>query len=313
MGRPAEEADDLWSLCVVLHEMVSGRHPFASDGANEVADRIRRQRPVGGDFVGRAGVRQPLVRLSTRCNAPPATNGSCSCPACPIPACRTSLLVVRSYSALPRSLGRNIKRLRQEAGVRTQTALAELLGVAKSQVNDWENDRYPILGTLTLINIAKGLRCSVDDLLAGVDPHYDWTRRTEVASAEIPIVDEGDAPPGGTSRNDQDNQRNEGEKWVACPGDVRDPGAYGIRIRHDSMIPALRPNTIAIVSPIRPVRDGDEVYAQLASGERLVRLAHAVPSGYVLESYNHSYTMRFVRRQEIRELHVIVYSRRYTD
>ena len=48
-GRPAEEADDVWSLCVVLHETVSGRHPFAGDGAAEVRDRIRRRRLAGGD------------------------------------------------------------------------------------------------------------------------------------------------------------------------------------------------------------------------------------------------------------------------
>ena len=43
-GRPAEAADDVWSLCVVLYEMVSGEHPFASGKAEDVADRIRRQR-----------------------------------------------------------------------------------------------------------------------------------------------------------------------------------------------------------------------------------------------------------------------------
>ena len=43
-GRPADEADDVWSLCVVLYEMVSGRHPFAAAGIAEVVDRIRRQR-----------------------------------------------------------------------------------------------------------------------------------------------------------------------------------------------------------------------------------------------------------------------------
>ena len=47
-GRPAEEAD-VWSLCVVLHETVSGRHPFASDGAAGVRDRVRRQRLTVGD------------------------------------------------------------------------------------------------------------------------------------------------------------------------------------------------------------------------------------------------------------------------
>ena len=42
-GRPAGEADDVWSLCVVLYEMVSGRHPFAGAGIDEVTDRILRQ------------------------------------------------------------------------------------------------------------------------------------------------------------------------------------------------------------------------------------------------------------------------------
>ena len=48
-GRPAEEADDVWSLCVVLYEMVSGRHPFAGGALEPVRHRIRRQRLAAGD------------------------------------------------------------------------------------------------------------------------------------------------------------------------------------------------------------------------------------------------------------------------
>ena len=43
-GRTAEEADDVWSLSVVLYEMVSGRHPFSGGAIEEVQSRIRRQR-----------------------------------------------------------------------------------------------------------------------------------------------------------------------------------------------------------------------------------------------------------------------------
>ncbi len=45
-GHAAREPDDIWSLCVVLYEMVSGEHPFAANGSDEVADRIVRQRLV---------------------------------------------------------------------------------------------------------------------------------------------------------------------------------------------------------------------------------------------------------------------------
>ena len=56
-GHPADEADDVWSLCVVLYEAVSGQHPFAGGSADEVAERIRSQGIAydSASPVGRAG------------------------------------------------------------------------------------------------------------------------------------------------------------------------------------------------------------------------------------------------------------------
>lgn len=227
------------------------------------------------------------------------------------------------------SLGQNIKRLRWEAGLQTQKALADLLGVPQPQVSDWENDRYAVLETLTLVKIAKGLRCSVDHLLAGMDPDYDRVRertgsgaepaRIDVTAeapadvpvrAEIPVVAEGDAFPEGVARRDGTPQSVDIVQWIARPGDVQDPDAYGVQIRGDSMLPAYRPTMIAIASPENRVQQGDEVYVELTSGERLIRVAHSVHGNFMLQSYNHAYTARLAKPREILAMHVIVYSRR---
>ena len=78
-GRPADEADDVWSLCVMLHEIVSGEHPFAGNGVDEVTDRIRRQRlgraarlPAGPD-ASSALIAFTASMLAARRAARPAT------------------------------------------------------------------------------------------------------------------------------------------------------------------------------------------------------------------------------------------------
>ena len=78
-GRPAGEADDVWSLCVMLYEMVSGEHPFAGGGAGEVKDRIRRQRldrgapSAAGSGPSGALVAFAAMMLTARRSARPAT------------------------------------------------------------------------------------------------------------------------------------------------------------------------------------------------------------------------------------------------
>ena len=221
------------------------------------------------------------------------------------------------------SLGQNIKRLRCRSGLRTQRALADLLGVPQPQVSDWENDRYSVLGTLTLVRIAKGIGCSIDELLLGVDPDYDRVREAVRAAgvepapadltvetlADVPVVAEGAASPGGVIRDDGPSARTGVVQWVSRPGDLRDPGAYGVRVCGDSMMPAYRPNTIAIMAPGRRVRDDDEVYVQLGSGERLIRLFQTVRGGCLLQAYNPAYGTLLVQRKDIRAMDVVVSSR----
>ncbi len=78
-GRPASEADDLWSLCVMLYEMASGEHPFAGGDVGEVKERIRRQRlergapAAAGSGPSAAVVAFAAMMLTARRSARPAT------------------------------------------------------------------------------------------------------------------------------------------------------------------------------------------------------------------------------------------------
>ncbi len=209
----------------------------------------------------------------------------------------------------------NIKRLRTVAGFRTRNQLADLLGISQSQLADWEHDRYPILNISSLIKLAKSVNCSVDDLLADVDPDYDRIRQSGGAvalsgptSSAIAVVAEGGAVPDGITGNEREQERPKVLHWLSRPGDLGDPRAYGIEIRGDSMLPAYRPNMIAIVSPALEVRDGDEVYAQLASGECLVRLLHMSGRVHLLQPYNPAHRVRVATHKEIRAMHAIAYS-----
>jgi len=90
------------------------------------------------------------------------------------------------------SVGENIRQLRQQAGYKTQGAFAEALRLPQPRVSDMENNRYGIPETPSLLKIAKLLRVSLDDLLAGVDATYDTivvTRRSSSDDAKELGVD----------------------------------------------------------------------------------------------------------------------------
>lgn len=280
------------------------------------------------------------------------------------------------YDSAVATVGENIKRIREEKRL-TQVAVAEVIGVKPTQISNWENDRYGIPDTSSLLKLAKALGCTVDDLLAGIDPEYDDTVARAVAHYEheretfqwlidgareqilrekgalpedfeessrrlmrlagknlrrqlagkddveldyvdvsgftkhdVPIVAEGDASPQpNLFWDDSGVLLSEVEDRISRPYDVDDPRAYGVRVRGDSMLTRLKPGDIAIVSPNTPVRDGDEVYAQLLSGERLLKVAHKMTAGWLLESYNRAYEPRQVKKSEIGAMHPILWIR----
>ena len=78
------------------------------------------------------------------------------------------------------------------------------------------------MGLRPLIKLATGFQCSVDELLAGVDPDYD--RALEGVAAGVPaaatwsemaVASEGDALPDDIARDEYGQERPEVLGW--CP------------------------------------------------------------------------------------------------
>lgn len=92
------------------------------------------------------------------------------------------------------TIGKNIKRLRERAGLRTQGELAAKLGVPQPQASDWENDRYNWENAKvnTLIRIAVAVGSSLDELIAGTDLASDLVCHSPEYQSAPPTKDGAD-------------------------------------------------------------------------------------------------------------------------
>lgn len=85
-----------------------------------------------------------------------------------------------------RTIGQNIKTARLAANIKTQGALARRIGVPQPQMSDWENDRYGAPDTKSLVKIAAGIGCHVNDLVRGTNARYD-PDTAEVLVEALPV------------------------------------------------------------------------------------------------------------------------------
>lgn len=241
------------------------------------------------------------------------------------------------YPLAVASFGENLGRIRREKGL-TQDEVARRLGyVNQSQISAWERSKERLPAPETVARVAAAVGCTTADLLEGVETPYDRLRASPSRVCEqgaqyaplrhdvddefldvsgyrkddIPVVAEGEAcPQGELFWAGEGKLKSDVEDRISRPYDVRDPKAYGVRVRGDSMMPAYKPGMVLVVSPNVPVKSGDEVYVQLLNGERLLKVARKVPGGWMLESLNPAYEPRFVKRSEIGAMHPVLWARR---
>lgn len=184
-----------------------------------------------------------------------------------------------------------------EEGI-TQKTLAERLGWSPGTLNNVLQGREPI-GIKRQLHIFKtlGLPFESHDLPGEPIPP---------PRGELPVVSLAQGGPKGFF-DEQGFPAGEGFRKVKRPYDVRDPHAYGVEIRGDSMAPKYEERDIVIASPQKQVASGDYAVVKTAKGEVMVKRVRFKDTMVILESLNPAYEPLLLKKAEVLFLHKIVW------
>ena len=191
-----------------------------------------------------------------------------------------------------------LKEYMEEHGL-SQVQLAKKLGWTPSDLNTTLKGKKP-LGRKRLQHIAKalGLTFEIGAEVPGepVPP----------PRGELPVVSLAQGGPKGFF-DDQGYPAGEGFKRVKRPYDVRDPHAYGVEIRGDSMAPKYEEGDIVIASPRKQVVSGDYCVVKTRQGEVMVKRVRFRDGMVILESLNPAYEPILLKKKDVAFCHRIVW------
>lgn len=168
-----------------------------------------------------------------------------------------------------------------------QSAFARVLGVEPQHVTNWKRRGLP---AEMLVKVARALDASVEQVLGDqpFDPLPGFMLRYAVTKQADPDAQE-DAPeyagPArayrrvpvvGTAKMGDDGFYEEMSSMQGA-GDghieiaTEDPNAYCLRVRGQSMFPAIRDGWYVLIEPSGTPREGEYVLLKLADGRKMVK------------------------------------------
>lgn len=206
-----------------------------------------------------------------------------------------------------KTLGARIAHYRSLAGL-SQAALAKACGWAsQSRVGNYEKDtREPSLDDIALM--AKALRVPKERLLLGdgggqldLDGGSNVEPGPPITSPYRAIKIVGTAQMGSEGYW---YALDDGEGYVDIPS--RDPGAYALRLKGDSMAPAIRSGWIAVCEPNSRLIPGEYVMIRLVDGESMLKeLLFANDVEVSVMSINDAYGRRTIPFEQIEAMHYV--------
>lgn len=209
-------------------------------------------------------------------------------------------------------------RLKEERSTRgwSQLDLAKAAAVSQGTIGNIESGarKQP----RELLKIAAALEVRPEWLQDGVEPRAATTHQTTQPPGDFgPGADDAGRPRSvratpvvGTARLGQDGFFEElqhpaghGDGWVE--GHTADPNAYALRVKGDSMHPAIRHGWFVVVAPNARCMPGEYVAIALVDGRKMVKeLVIERPDEIVIESVNGNHRQT-IPRGDIEKMHAV--------
>lgn len=198
----------------------------------------------------------------------------------------------------------NLRYARRRAGL-TQDQLGERMGVSRIAVTNWESGDFPEAGRLP--QLAAALSTTVGELFDG----HQMSVSENPSGYALPPPGTHYPPVVGTAQLGDDGYWLElnfpaghGDGFVLYPS--RDPNAYALRCKGDSMRPRIKPGEFVAVEPNHPYTPGDEVVVRDKRERVMVKVFNFERNGSIeVSSINEDHKPFTIDLSEIRVIHYV--------
>jgi len=192
----------------------------------------------------------------------------------------------------------------------TQRQLADLAEVSKAAANAWITKGTKPGGT-ALLNLRRKRGINPDWVIDGKGKMFlsndEWTQPKQLSTSytEAPVVGTAQLGPEGYWEA-MDYPVGYGDGHIAVPSD--DPNAYALRVRGDSMTPAIRDGWFVVVEPNSPVCPGEYVLIVTTDGQSMIKeLLWERGDRVSLMSVNEEFGRLTLSREEIETIHHVAF------
>lgn len=209
------------------------------------------------------------------------------------------------------TLGKRIAFLREKKGW-NQSELAREMDVTPQSVQAWEAGKnVPRQQKMTklagLLGVSVG-RLMNEDVIEGEFERINASRIESNVEPGPPITSPYRAIKiVGTAQMGSEGywySLDDGDGYVDIPSS--DPDAYALRLRGDSMEPAIHSGWLAVIEPSRSFVPGEYVMVQTVDGESMLkRLLYANEDEVSLLSVNIAHSIRNIPSEQIQHIHAV--------